>query len=420
MLTLTSGLLLARPSADLELADRIYSETIKTVLLYPGTPAGDDPRRLLRQPVVQLSQDAPLTLEFDDLSARSKNFRVKFIHCNTDWSKSVLSDVEFTYEYNDYPVTDFRQSFSTKVPYTHYVFPVPRFKVSGNYVVVVYQDNDRRPVLSRRFMVYEPLLKIGGGVVASAGIQEQRVAQQLDFNISYRGVQLPAPQTDLTVVIRKNFRWDQSKSGFRPSSVNPFDQTLDYQFFKLENNFPGGNEFRYFDSRTLAGRGFGIGAIERSDEYTELILQTDKSRRNDPYLQTDDFNGGYIVDHRESRSGSLQADYTPVVFTLKTEEMPGKEVYVNGAFNLWQRDDLNRMVYDYDDQVYHAIIMIKQGVVNYEYVVQAEGSGQADSMELEGSFSATENDYDILVYFRPPAARADRLIGYRTFEINRR
>jgi hypothetical protein len=410
----------AETLSDLPLSDAIYSETIKTVVLYPGSATGDDPTRYLRQPVVALDQNLPLTLEFDDLSPRGKSFRAKFIHCNADWSKSVLSDVEFTYEYNDYPITDFRQSFSTKVPYNHYVFQLPKLKLSGNYLLIVYDDGDRKPVLSRRFMVFEPLLKIGGGVVASSGIQEQRTAQQLDFSISHKGFPLASPQTDLKIVIRKNFRWDQSKTGFRPSSVNPFDQTLDFQFFKLENNFPGGNEFRYFDSRTLAGRGFGIQAIERSDEYTELILQVDKPRAQSPYFQTDDFNGYYIVDHRESRNGSLQGDYTPVEFTLKAEEIPDREVYVNGAFNLWQLNEVNRMTYDPDNGVYHAIVMIKQGVVNYQYVIGFPDQGTSDEVVLEGNFAATENDYDVLVYFRPPAGRADRLVGYRTFEWNRR
>lgn len=404
----------------LEMNDRIYSETIKTVLLYPGSPAGDDPRRLLRQPVVPLNQDMPLVLEFDQLTARGGSFRAKFIHCNADWTQSVLSDVEFTYEFNDYPLTDYRASFSTKVPYNHYVFQLPKVKLPGNYVVVVYDERERQPVLSRRFMVFDPRVRIGGGITASSGISEQRTSQQVNFTIDYKGYPLASPQTDLRVVIRKNFRWDQQKSGFKPSAVNPFDQTLDFQFFKLENNFPGGNEFRYFDSRTLAGRGFGIGSIERTDEYTELILQVDKPRSDSPYFQTDDFNGQYIVDHRESRNGSVQADYTPVIFTLKAKEIPDAEVFVNGAFNLWQLDDINAMVYDPDHEAYHAMIMIKQGVVNYEYVVAAPDGKTGNETLLEGNYSGTENDYDILIYHRPPAGRADLLIGYQTFEWNRR
>lgn len=306
------------------------------------------------------------------------------------------------------------------MPCNHYVFQLPKVKLPGNYVLVVYDERERQPVLSRRFMIFDPRVRVGGGVTASSGISEQRTSQQVNFTIDYKGYPLASPQTDLRVVIRKNFRWDQQKSGFKPSSVNPFDQTLDFQFFKLENNFPGGNEFRYFDSRTLAGRGFGIGAIERTDEYTELILQPDKPRSDGPYFQTDDFNGQYIVDHRESGNGSIQADYTPVIFTLKTEEIPDREVFVDGAFNLWQLNDINAMVYDPDQQAYHAMIMIKQGVVNYEYVVTGPDGGNRDEILLEGNYSGTENDYDILIYHRPPAGRSDLLIGYQAFEWNRR
>lgn len=413
------GRLFAQPAGDVELNDKTYTETIKTVLLYPGGSTGDDPRRLLGQPVIPLEQNIGLTLEFDELVPRSRPFRAKLFHCNADWTKSVLSDVEFTYEYNDYPVTDVRPAFSTKVPYNHYVFSVPKVKLPGNYVLVVYGD-DRLPVLSRRFMVYDPRVRVGGGVAASSGISEQRTAQQLDFQIDYKGYQLASPQTDLKVVIRKNFRWDQSKTGFKASSVNPFDQVLDFQFFKLENNFSGGNEYRYFDSRSLGGRGFGIAAIERTDEYTELVLQVDEPRAGSPYFQMDDFNGRYIVDHRESRNGSVQADYTPVIFTLKMAELREGEVYVDGAFNLWERNEINRMAYDPDHQAYHAVIMLKQGVVNYQYAVADQALKKVDDLVLEGNFSATENDYDVLIYHRPPAGRSDLLIGYRTFESNRR
>lgn len=399
-----------------ELDDRIYQESIKTVLLYPGNPAGDDPRRMLRQPVIPLDSNVPLTLEFDELSNRAKNFRAKLIHCNADWTQSSLSEVEYTFEYNDYPVTSLQASFSTKVPYYHYTWQVPKVRVSGNYVLVIYEN--RQPVLSRRFMVYEPKVRVHGGVTASEGIAERRTSQQINFSIDHKGYQLASPQTELQVVLRKNFRWDQAKSGFKPTNVNAFDQTLGFQFFRLENNFPGGNEFRYFDSRTTAGRGFGIAAIERGDDYTELMLQADQPRRNAPYFQSDDFNGQFVVDHRESKNGSLQADYNPVTFTLKMEEIPDRDVYVNGAFNLWQLNDINIMHYDPELKAYQAVIMLKQGVTNYEYVV-SDGTSIEDGA-IEGNFSDTENDYDILIYHRPPAGRADQLIGYQTFEWNRR
>ncbi len=401
--------------------DRIYSETIKTVLLYPQAANPENPARLVAPPVISLQAGTRLVLEFDDLTADYRAFRAKIFHCNADWSGSVLNEVEYTREFNDYPVTEARQSFSTKIPYYHYTFIVPQVRISGNYVLVVFNERDRTPVCSRRFMVYDTKVRVQAQARFSQGINQQHTDQQIDFGIDYKGFPLVAPQTDLKVFIRQNFRWDRMKSDFRPTNVNVFDQKLTYQFFNLENTFRGGNEFRFFDSRTLAGRGFGIYEIDRLPEYTRLILGPDRSRNFDAYLQMDDFNGGYVVDHRESGRGSVEADYTPVVFTLKIPELPeGREIYVNGAFNLWQNNELNRMEFENDSQSYQAVILLKQGVVNYNYTVYDPASRLYSESLVEGDYSATENDYDILVYYRPPAGRSDLLVGYSTIEWNRR
>lgn len=405
-----------RAQEPIAMDDKIYTNKIATVLLYPAISDLEDPKRLLSPPIISLQTQNPLVLEFDDLSGQSSSFRAKIFHCNSDWTKSILNEIEYTYEYNDYIINDREQSFSTKVPYYHYRLAVPRLKLSGNYVLVVYEN--RTPVCSRRFMVYDNKVNVTAKARFSQGITQQQTDQQIDFSIDYGGLNLNAPQTDLKVVMRKNFRWDQSKTGFKPSNVRPFDKLLEYNFFNLENTFQGGNEFRYFDSRTLAARGYGIESLERVD-VTRLILFPDKSRTNG-HLQLDDFNGGYIVDQSESGRGSIEADYTPVLFSLKTEEDPELTYYVNGGFNLWQLNDRNRMKFNTDTGMYEAEILLKQGVVNFDYTAVDSRTKKADESLIEGNYATTENDYDILVYFRPPAGRSDLLVGYRTVEWNRR
>lgn len=417
-LFLSCSLAQAQPQG-LRLEDYIYNEKIKTVLLYPAIDEPDNPRRLLTPAISPLNNPAPLVLEFDDLSGQFDGYRAKIIHCNADWTKSNLNDIEFTYEFNEYPINNYDQSFSTKVPYFHYRFELPKLKLPGNYVVYVYSDRDRKLMFSRRFMHYQPRVNVTAQARFSQGIQQQFSDQQIDFSVDYKGYQLNAPQSDLKVVLRKNFRWDQTRSGFKPTNVRPFDQILEYTFFDLENTFPGGNEFRYFDSRSLTGRGYGITEIERSADFTKLFLFPDKSRANGAYVQIDDFNGQYIVDQRESGRGSVEADYTPVLFSLKTEEDPEAVYYVNGAFNLWQLTDRNKMTYNPDTKAYEVEIVVKQGVINYDYTV-VKGNQKPDESYVEGNYATTENDYDILIYHRPPASRADLLIGYRTVEWNRR
>lgn len=409
---------LAQPQG-LRLEDYIYQENIKTVLLYPALDDPETPTRLLTPPITPLNNPAPLVLEFDDMSGQPAGYRAKLVHCNADWTKSNLNDIEFTFEFNEYPINQYEQSFSTKVPYIHYRLELPKVKLPGNYVIYVFSDRDRTLMFSRRFMHYQSRVSINAQARFSQGIQQQFSDQQIDFSVDYKGYQLVAPQTDLKVVMRKNFRWDQAKTGFKPSNVRPFDQQLEYTFFDLENTFQGGNEFRYFDSRSLTGRGYGVNEIERTGDYTKLFLFPDKPRAHVPYVQTDDFNGQYIVDQRESGRGSLEGDYTPVVFTLKTQEEPDANFYVNGAFNLWQLTDHNKMAYDATAQAYQVEIMVKQGVINYDYIM-VRGNQKPDESAIEGNFAQTENDYDILIYHRPPASRADLLIGYRTVEWNRR
>ncbi|MBE9460777.1 DUF5103 domain-containing protein [Dyadobacter subterraneus] len=404
---------------DMRLEDFIYNDDIKTVLLYPGIEDKENPTRLISPPIIPIQSTFPLVLEFDDMTTNMTGLRAKIFSCNADWTKSNLNDIEFTYEYNDYPITTYEQSFSTKVPYTHYRFEVPKLKLSGNYVLMVYTDRGKKVLLTRKFMIYDTKVGITAQARFSQGIQQQFTDQQIDFSISYKGYNLISPQQDLKVFIRKNFRWDQVKTGFKPTNVQPFDQLLEYTFFNLENTFPGGNEFRYFDSRTLSGRGYGVYEIDRAADQTSLVITPDKSRSDNGYLQIEDLNGQYIVDQKESGRGSVEADYTPVLFTLKVAEDPDATFYVNGAYNLWQLNDRNKMEYNADAKAYQCQILIKQGVINYDYTTVRVGQ-KPDEGNIEGNYAVTENDYDILIYHRPPAGRSDLLIGYKTIEWNRR
>ena len=48
--------------------------------------------------------------------------------------------------------------------------------------------------------------------------------------------------------------------------------------------------------------------------------------------------------------------------------------------------------------------------MNYSYYVEGE-----DVNPIDGSYIDTENLYDILVYYKSPQLRYDRLIGYVQF-----
>ncbi len=421
---LIAGLMTASSFAQqLQTVDRIYDPKVETVLLSPQVSANaNDPALTLNPPVISLDEQVALQLEFDDLTANYRSFRARLIHCNADWQRSVLNDIEFTYEYNDNPITDYQVSINTKIPYYHYRFTLPRVKLPGNYLLVVYDERNRSNIiLTRRFSTYQNRVTVGAGVRFSTDPTRQFSDQQIDLTVDYKGYQVISPQDDFKVIIRQNYRDDREIRGLRPTNVRSFDQVLEYNLVDLSNTMPGGNEFRFFDTRTVLSRANYIERIDRPADRNIAYVQVDQPRSRGPYIQSDDFNGQYVIDQRETGNGAINGDYIETVFTLKTAEVPGADMYVNGAFNLWQLNDRNRMTFDPALGAYRAAISLKQGVYNYDYIAQSTSQpSKVDESYIEGSFSSTENDYEVFVYHRPPAARADQLVAYRRVGVNKR
>ncbi|WP_018618276.1 DUF5103 domain-containing protein [Spirosoma luteum] len=413
---------------QLQTIDHIYDPQVQTVLLYPlvgASPNGQNavaPALTLNPPVISLDEQVPLQLEFDDLTANYRSFRARIIHCNADWQRSILNDIEFTYEYNDNPITDYQISINTKIPYFHYQFTLPSLKLPGNYVLVVYDERNRNNIIfTRRFSTYQNRLLVNAAVRFSSAPDRQFTDQQLDISINYRGYQVISPQDDFKVIIRQNFRDDRTLTGLRPTNVQAFDQILEYRLIDLSNTMPGGNEFRFFDTRTVLSRANYIDRIDRLADRNIAYVQVDKPRNQGVYIQSDDFNGQFVIDHRETGNGATNADYIETIFTLKIPEVPDFNMYVNGSFNFWQLNERNQMAYDALLGAYRASILLKQGVYNYDYTLMSTGpQKKVDENYIEGSFSSTENDYEVFVYHRPPASRADQLVGYRRTSVNQR
>jgi hypothetical protein len=69
------------------------------------------------------------------------------------------------------------------------------------------------------------------------------------------------------------------------------------------------------------------------------------------------------------------------------------------------------MTYNPEKKEYEATMFLKQGWYNYEYVFLKDGETIGTASLFEGSHYETENDYIILVYYRNPRDRFDRVIG---------
>lgn len=398
----------------LKTSDWVYEDYIKTVMLHPFQGNIEDQ---IKPAVLAIDQNVPLLLSFDQLYTEYEDFKVKIVHCNYNWEKSLLSDNEFLYEFNEFPIRNYEVSFNTRTEYTHYRFTVPKVKLPGNYLLVVYRgSNPNDLILTKRFMVYTSQAGLAPEVEVSSDVSKRRSHQQINFVINYKNLEVLNPIEDIKVVIRQNERWDNAITALKPTFLRENERMLEYEHFNLENNFPGGNEFRFFDLRTINYTGQNVSGIEKKPNRVDAFIFKDKNRGDEVYGQFNDINGDFLVNNLETSPPQTTSDYVNVHFFLELEKIRD-DIYISGELTNWRFTNNNLMRYDEELEGYTGSLLLKQGWYNYIYYTPESSAGP---YSLEGSFFETENKYEFFVYFRPPGTRADQLVGYYLLNHNNR
>jgi hypothetical protein len=164
--------------------------------------------------------------------------------------------------------------------------------------------------------------------------------------------------------------------------------------------------------------GANVATANREAVPEEILLQPDKSRATEAFSSQVDINGKYLIGNREYGNGNLNGDYNWVIFTLAAPKAAPGNVYIYGELSDWQLKKDLQLLYDATNQRYTGQALLKQGYYNYDYAVQT--AGIPDEAFFEGSYNLTENQYDIIVYYRPPGARTDLIIGYQPLNYNGR
>ncbi len=391
--------------------DHIYEEGIKTVQLYPMLNGRVE---VTQPPLLPIRQRDKLLLSFDHIYASNEDFRAKIIHCNANWQPSNYASIEILSAYNEFRLENFEQSFNTRTPYTHYRFQVPSVKIPGNYLLQVYRGNNEKDlILTSRFMIVNNMALIKPKINLSSGVMERLTNQQIDFSIDYTNLDIRDPLSEIKVVLRQNNRWDNAISGLKPTAVKDFIKQLNYEFFDLSNNFKAGNEFRFFDLRSINFPGQNVNKVIKNDEEVVANLMMDKSRFNEAYTFIEDLNGSFVIEKIDAADPDLEADYVTVNFFLKSEKFANANLYMLGAMNQWKKSRENRLVYSEEAGGYLGRQILKQGWYNFIYYLD-EASGK-DPYRLDGNHAETENMYEILVYFREMGGRGDLLVGYSRF-----
>jgi hypothetical protein len=404
--------------AQIPTTDTVTDPNIRTVLFYADR--GEGAKSHLSAAVTSLKNNAPIVLEFDDTSGQYQNYHLKIYPCNADWQLINLNEVEYVSEYNDIILQNYQLSYSTKRNYYHYKINLPTTKIGGNFIAYIYKEQRKaEPIITRRFCVNAAKVNVGGRATVSNNNLLRSSKQQVDFGIQYAGYQVINPLADFKVVLRQNYRWDRTLTGLKPQYLRASESKIDYQFYNSETDFDGGNEFRFFDMRSLRNKFVGLHKITYTDTSYHVELLRDMPQGHKVYIFTDDFDGQYLIDHYENGNAEVEGDYANVTFKLETDDSlaQNQELYVLGAFNNYKCEPSYQMHYNAEQAAYTATIELKQGLYNYQYAIKNLSNGSISTHKTEGNHAKTQNTYEIFVYHKPIGARSEQLVGYSQFQI---
>ncbi|WP_417784789.1 DUF5103 domain-containing protein [Tenacibaculum sp.] len=393
-----------------------FAQNIKTIQLRPK----NNPN--FYAPIVRLGN--VLKLSFDDLDADSKHYQYKIEHMTHDWKPSSMTSNQYIEGFEQNEIINFTNSFNTLQPYTHYSVEIPNQNTiitkSGNYLISVIDEN-YEVVFTRRCVFYEDITTVGVAAFRSRNAATTNQQQTVQFSVNHPGLQINTPSQEINVALFQNHNWNTAITNLQPIFIKP--QQLLYNH-TIKTNFWGGNEFLNFDTKFIRNSSLNVARVERKNLY-HSYLYTDEPRTDKIYTYNPDINGQFVVRTTErdvvDDRDNTEADYSLVHFSLEAfEPYENKDVYVYGAFNNYELSEENKMVYDSSQRIYKATLPFKQGFYNYSYVT-LDSNKNINLHEIDGSFFQTENEYTVIVYYKPFGEIYDRVIGvgYGFFNQNR-
>lgn len=390
--------------------NKVLKEGIKTVLCYKK---GQE----MSFPLINLESEEQIIFSFDELGNSINDYSWTLIHCNSNWQQSDLETVEYIDGYPSGNIDNYKFSQNTMVNYINYWLELPneesRLMISGNYLLKIYErNNPENLIITQRFYVAERLVKISAKVdqiqVNSGEGRNQRINVQFNCN-----QQIENPSETLKFKIFQNTGFEKDFAKLKPSFVN--GNTLKFELIN-ELGFAGGNEYRHFDLKSLKFISDRILDIEKKEDCYHIRLREDEDRSSLPYNFKNDLNGRKLIKLENNEKSRIMADYCVVYFDLNAEiPLQNGDFYIYGSISDWGYGTKTKMDYDFNKKKFFTKLFLKQGYYNYLYLFKTEDKfykTEEGKLITEGNHFQTENEYQILVYYKDYTTSFEKLVGY--------
>ena len=384
----------------------------------------------LSRPVLTLGGEEVLDVSFDQLSHDVHFYTYTLRHLDYDNTPDDLMAQEYMDGSLTCDITDYEQSLNTQQAYTHYRFSFPnsemRPTVSGNYALIIYEDNDPEKVVAT---VCVPVTENGASIAVkvrgNTDIEYSGRYQQLDVDVDLGRAFSTMDSRFSALVVEQNGRQDNKVCLTAPTFMEP-------QRLRWLNNraliFEGGNEYRHFDVSSEYFMGAGVDHIYFDHEAAKMQVLTsgyhaylfEDEPRTGGYLYNEDANGRYVINKERTDEDDTEADYMWVHWLLPMRQMDG-ELYVMGDLTGGMAQRQAQMHYDMEHGVYLYTAYLKQGGYEWLYTYKNNkstraGEGATTTQAVEGSYWQTRNAYRIFYYYKGKNDRYTRLLAVENAE----
>ena len=350
-------------------------------------------------------------LTFDILSGIEYDLYYVIEHCDFDWKKSKLIKSEYLQGFDDVKIDDYYSSFNTYQTYTHYKLSFPnrntKIKKSGNYILKIL-DEYGEEIFRRKFILYENLASVQAEIKRSRELEYIHSKQVVNFEINPVNIQFSNPKKTVKVKVFKNNDMNNAIENIQPQYN--IGKKLIYKY-DSELSFWGENEYLYFENKFVRNTNIRIRSFDLNDIYSSF-LYTDFPRKNKKYTYNPDINGCFLVDVSNSSNPEYEADYVNVHFYLESSEINdiNSKIYLQGNFNNYEISEKYLMDFNPNTNLHEISISLKQGFYNYKYV-SVDINNNIVYGSIGGNFDETENEYNVIVYYRNFGERYDRVVG---------
>jgi len=361
-------------------------------------------------PIIRLGEQ--FEIEFDDLYVNEADYYYTITQCNYDWTPTTLVKAEYLNGMDNQRIINYENSFNTLQEYSHYQQKFPNkfnsITKSGNYILKILNDEEEL-VFSRKFIIYEDLINVNLAIKRARDFQYLNEKQNMELIIDYGDRTLQNPIQNVNVSFFQNGNWKNAIHNIKPQYT--IGTQLVYKYNE-ETQFWGGNEFYTLDNSLIRSINNTVAKVTSGNGIYNTHLYYHTPRKNKPYTYFPDFNGNFYVLNKNAENPKVEADYSWVYFTLDMPELfSNKQIYINGMFNNYNTNDENKLKYNKKGGFYEKALLLKQGYVNFQYIIADNNGVIYDNEAVDGNYYLTENNYTAIIYYKGNNDRYDRVIG---------